>query len=180
MGSIGSASGSISGGTIVYIKGTNFSPFADQNAVTIGPYPCILEAEGAKVDSLTCKTTAATNPAQLTSLPVTVTVDTVFIRCNTNNCLFSYTSAKTPFIQEIIPRSVVGDGKVYIFGAHRISDLGDARSPSATQITYLTIGDNLCSTTDVIQDDDNYIGNSRSAIQCLADVNQAAGEYRFV
>lgn len=69
----------------------------------------------------------------------------------------------------------MGDGKVYVFGTHRISDLGDARSPSATQINYLTIGDNLCSTTDVIQDDDSYYSYSRSAIQCLADVNQVAG-----
>ena len=34
--------GSLEGGTILYIKGTNFSPFSSDNVITVGPYPCIL------------------------------------------------------------------------------------------------------------------------------------------
>lgn len=113
---------------MIYIKGTNFSPDAAYNKITVGPYPCIIPADGAKVDTLSCRTTAATDPTQLYNLPVSVTVGEMFIGCNSNNCKYSYQNGRTPFIDEIIPRSVVGDGNVYVFGAHRISDLGDGRS----------------------------------------------------
>jgi hypothetical protein len=41
------ATGSLEGGTIIYIKGTNFNPIAGNNAVWVGPYPCSLIADGA-------------------------------------------------------------------------------------------------------------------------------------
>lgn len=85
-------------------------------------------------------TTPATDPTKLYGLAVTVTVGTVFVGCNSNNCAFSYTQGRTPFIDEIIPRSVVGGGSVYAFGAHRITNLGDGRSPSNTDITNMLIG----------------------------------------
>ena len=34
------AEGSMLGGTILYIKGTNFDPDASKNVVSVGPYPC--------------------------------------------------------------------------------------------------------------------------------------------
>jgi hypothetical protein len=85
-------------------------------------------------------TTPATDPTKLYGLTVTVTVGTVFVGCNSNNCAFSYTQGRTPFIDEIIPRSVVGGGSLYAFGAHRITNLGDGRSPSNTDITNMLIG----------------------------------------
>ena len=90
--------GSLEGGTLLYIKGTNFSPLASDNVVTVGPYPCILEAEGAKEDRLTCRTTPATDPPQTSGLAVTVTVGSVFVKCSSTNCAYSYTSGRTPII----------------------------------------------------------------------------------
>lgn len=84
---------------MLYIKGTNFDPIATNNVITVGPYPCILSADGANVNNLACTTTAPTNPNQITALPITVTVGTVFVSCNSNNCRFSYSSSKTPFIE---------------------------------------------------------------------------------
>ena len=40
--------GSQEGGTTLYIKGTNFSPNSDENRVTVGNYPCLIAADGAK------------------------------------------------------------------------------------------------------------------------------------
>lgn len=37
-------SGSTEGGTLIYIKGTNFSPNAGDNIISVGPYPCIIPA----------------------------------------------------------------------------------------------------------------------------------------
>ena len=100
-------------------------------------------------------TTPATNPSQLYGLAVSVTVGSVFTSCNSNNCAFSYTFGRTPFIDEIIPRSTVGGGSIYVFGAHRItgSSLGDGRSTSGTDIQNLLIGDRECTTTDIMQKD---------------------------
>ena len=119
--------------------------------VTVGPYPCIIPADGSKEDTLSCMTTPATDPTKLYGLKVTVTVGMLFVGCNSNNCAFSYTSSLTPFIDEIIPRSVVGGDSINIFGAHRISNLGDGRSPDNTDISYILIGDRTCSLIDVLQ-----------------------------
>jgi hypothetical protein len=96
-------------------------------------------------------TTPATDPTKIRSLKVTVTVGHVFVGCNSNNCAFSYTSSLTPFIDEIIPLSVVGGDSVYIYGSHIISNLGDGRSFGDTDISYIQIGDRTCSLIDVIQ-----------------------------
>jgi hypothetical protein len=96
-------------------------------------------------------TTPATDPTKLYNLKVTVTVGSMFVGCDSNNCAFSYTNGRTPFIDEIIPRSVVGGGSIYAFGAHRISSLGDGRSTSGTDIRNIQIGDRTCSLIDVMQ-----------------------------
>lgn len=145
-------SGSIEGGTIIYIKGTNFSPVSEENRVTVGPYPCILLADGSNENTLTCRTTAATNPAQQRMLAITIKVGlAASVSCNSNNCIYTYTSSRTPVIDEIIPRSTVGSGSIYIFGVHRITELGDGRSTSGTDLRNLIIGDRECTTTDIIQ-----------------------------
>lgn len=136
-------------------------------------------ADGAKEDTLTCRTTPATNPNQLYGLTVTIKVNGVQVACNSNNCAFSYTIGRTPFIDEIIPRSVTGGGSVYVFGAHRIDSLGDGRSPSSTDVDYFLIGDRTCSLIDVLQNEDNYNKDYRSYIECTADTTQVAGEYTF-
>ena len=65
-------------------------------------------------------TTPATDLTKTNMLKVTVTVGSVFVGCNSNNCAFSYASSLTPFIDEIIPRSVVGGDSVYLYGSHKI------------------------------------------------------------
>jgi len=112
----------------------------------------LIPADGAKEDTLSCSTTAATDPTKMYGLAVSVTVGTVFTSCNSNNCAFSYRDDRTPFVEEIVPRSVVGGGSVHVYGAHRITNLGDGRSPGDTDITYFLIGDRLCSMIDVLQD----------------------------
>ena len=77
----------------------------------------------------------------------------------------------------MVPRSVVGGGSIYLFGAHKITNLGDGRSTSGTDIKNIVIGDRECTTTDIIQKEDGFDANSRSPIECRADPTQVAGEY---
>ena len=57
------ASGSTMGGTVLYVSGVNFSPNAADIQIFIGPYPCILVAEGATVSTLSCTTTPMLDPS---------------------------------------------------------------------------------------------------------------------
>jgi hypothetical protein len=62
-----------------------------------------------------------------------------------------------------------------VSGIHRISEIGDGRSPSASRLRHILIGDSSCSTLDIIQD--TISATSVDIIQCNSFLNQEAGEY---
>lgn len=96
------------GGTVVYIRGTGFDPQADNNFISLGPYPCLLIADGATENFLSCKTTPATDPSQISNLPTTILVkDKKEYTCTSRNCRYYYENSYTPFIQEVCPRGAV-------------------------------------------------------------------------
>ena len=90
--------GSVEGGTLLYIKGFNFNPMAINNKITIGPYPCIPEPTQATEYMVVCATTKPTNSAQMTRLQVKLAVGTKSATCTLDSCLFDYTLAATPRI----------------------------------------------------------------------------------
>jgi len=65
-------SGSVSGGTIIYIKGLGFSLTPSQNSVDVGPYPCIIEADGLTETTLSCTTSDTGQQINQYYLPITV------------------------------------------------------------------------------------------------------------
>ena len=153
LGSFTQPTGSLLGGTQIYIKGTNFEADATKNAIWVGPYPCEILADGASETNLACRTTAATDPNKTWNLPVKVEVDQRgAVECASANCRYQYRDDRTPMIHEIYPRSAVGNEKLYVFGRHRISDLGDERSNGAGEIEYFLVGDKVCSLLDVDQE----------------------------
>ena len=169
--------GSLMGGTELYIRGTYFNDDAAKNKVWVGPYPCEILADGATENSLACRTTAAYDEDQTWDLPLKVEVDTRgTVTCTSSVCRFRYRDDKTPFIQEIVPRTVVGNQNLYVYGYHRISDLGDERSNGAGEIRHMLIGDNLCSLLDVDQaSEESFKPNSREQITCRSFLHQVAG-----
>ena len=52
--------GSNEGGTNLYIKGLGFDQDVENNLVFVGPYPCVIPAEGVTDTTLNCETTKAT------------------------------------------------------------------------------------------------------------------------
>jgi hypothetical protein len=95
-----SPTGSFAGGTTVYIFGTNFSPDPTQVSVAFGSYPCALVAGSSSSSMLACTTSAATSPTSLNNLPLIVTIQgQTPIYCSSSNCVFSYSSSKTPVVQ---------------------------------------------------------------------------------
>jgi hypothetical protein len=76
--------------------------------VFIGQYPCKLKADGTSTNMIVCVTSPANSQTYSLATKVIISNRTPKI-CYSNNCLFSYTRYYTPIIQEIIPRSAVGD-----------------------------------------------------------------------
>lgn len=124
---------------------------------------------------LSCVTTPMLDPNSPASLPVTIySIGRLFVSCTTYNCLFTYSDSLTPFIYEVYPTTMVGNQMIKVSGVHRISDVGDGRSPTSN-LKYILIGDTSCSTLDIIQDFINANGND--IIFCNTFLNQDAGEF---
>jgi hypothetical protein len=179
LNSFTSAQGSKGGGTVLYIAGVNFSPIADDIQIYFGNYPCNLIAEGSTVSMVSCITTPMYDPNAQYSIPITMyTANLLPVTCRSNVCLFSYSNNLTPFIYEVFPSTFVGNEQISIDGVHRISNIGDGRSPSASDLRYILIGDTSCSTLDIIQD--TISSNSANVIYCNTFLYQEAGEYNMV
>jgi hypothetical protein len=107
---------------------------------------------------LSCITTAMTDPKSPTAYQVTIyTTNLLPVTCKTSQCSFVYDDGLTPFIYEIYPSTAVGNQLMKVYGKHRISDIGDGRSPTSN-LKYILIGDSSCSTLDIIQDTISPLG----------------------
>lgn len=119
-----------------------------------------------------------TDPSAQYSLPITMyTANLLAVTCKTYICLFSYSDYQTPFILNIYPSTAVGNQLMTINGYHRITNVGDGRSPSASDLRYILIGDTSCSTLDIIQESLSYY--SPDNIYCHSFLYQEAGEYNL-
>lgn len=132
-------SGSLAGGTVVYIYGTNFSPDPSLISIFFGTYPCNLQAGSSSSSMLACITTPATSSSQY-NLPLTINIQgQTPLKCSSNNCVFSYSNWLTPVVHELVPKTVKNEDLLNIFGLHRITDPGDGRSSSVGEIKSLLI-----------------------------------------
>lgn len=161
------------GGTIVYIKGTGFHSQADKNQIRIGPYPCLLIADGATENFLSCQTTAATDDSFIWGLGTTIAVDgKTEYTCTSSNCRFNYRGDFTGFIEQVIPKSTPAFEEISIWGYHRITDLGDGRSHGEGEIQNIEINEVSCSLIDVEQLD-SISKHSREPINCVPSPQEA-------
>ena len=100
-------SGSVSGGTTIYIKGLGFSTNAADNQVFIGSYPCLIPADGATETSLACITSDTRQTGNLNFLPITVVSNGQQQMLTNEQGSFSYLHSNTPIITNIHPASAV-------------------------------------------------------------------------
>lgn len=125
---------------------------------------------------VSCITSPMTGADEGKRLPITMhTVDLLTVKCTKNECTFTYFDSNTPIVNQIYPHIAAGNEDVTFFGEHRISNIGDGRSPDASDLRYLLIGDTVCSNLDIIQEDINP--NSDNPIYCKSFLHQQAGEY---
>ena len=100
-------SGSVAGGTTIYIKGLGFSANAADNQVFIGNYPCLIPADGATETSLACITSDSLQRGNLNFLPITVVSNGQQQMLTNEQGSFSYLNSNTPSISNIHPASAV-------------------------------------------------------------------------
>jgi len=125
--SVVNPSGSVRGGTIIYIKGLGFSASANNNKIFVGPYPCIIPADGATETTLACETSDTNQDNSIFNLPIIV------ISNNQNQILknpqgsFSYLNTSTPLITDIVPGSGIAGTFLKFYGLHRIKNVGNGQ-----------------------------------------------------
>lgn len=171
-----SLSGSMKGGTALYIHGLGFDPTSSHNQIYVGEFPCDTSAKGVTVDTITCDTTAPTTTA-ISNLPISVVVTGKNpYTCTSSSCAFSYSSSNTPVLRAIYPKSGGALDQIKFYGVHRIVDLGvDGRT--ITDVRGLYIGSLMCSRFDISEGPIN--ANSNQFITCAIPPIQEGGYYNL-
>lgn len=169
--------GSVRGGTTLYIKGLGFSANANDNSVSVGPYPCVIPADGATETTLACMTSDSGQQGNIYNLPITVISNGQKQQLTNEQGSFSYLTTKTPYVYALYPSSAIPGTYVNFYGIHRISDLGDGQRDMGDVISML-IGDSQCSRFDIAQGPIQQ--NSGDTISCYQAKVQQAGKYQVL
>jgi hypothetical protein len=170
-------SGSIRGGTTIYITGVGFSTNAADNQVTIGTYPCKIPAAGATETTLSCVTSDTFQNNDIYNLPINVISNGQQQSLTNEQGCFSYLNSFTPVIQALFPASAVAGTYVNFYGVHRISNLGDGNRNMGDVIS-MNIGNALCGRFDIIQGP--IQASSSDTISCHQAQVQEAGKYKVL
>ena len=161
--SVVNPTGSVRGGTTIYIRGLGFDTVASNNKIFVGTYPCIIPADGATETSLACVTSDTGQLNNIYNLPITVISNGQQQQLTNEQGVFSYTTSKTPFIMRLYPGSAVAGSLVRFYGIHRITNLGDGLRDVGDVVSML-IGNNQCGRFDITEGP--IAANSLDTISC--------------
>ena len=170
-----SPSGSVRGGTTIYITGVGFSTVAANNQVTIGTYPCLIPAAGATETTISCVTSDTYQNQDIYNLPINVISNGQQQSLTNEQGCFSYLNAYTPIVQALFPASAAGGAFVNFLGIHRITNLGDGNRNMGDVIS-MNIGNALCGRFDIVQGP--ISANNQDTISCWQASVQEAGKYQ--
>ncbi|CAM6001510.1 unnamed protein product [Sphagnum balticum] len=167
-------SGSVRGGTTIYITGLGFSANAANNQVFIGTYACTIPADGATETTLACITSDTGQLNNIYSLPINVYSNGQQQSLTAEQGSFSYLGTYTPLIQHLYPSSSIAGQLINFYGIHRISNIGDGQRDMGDVISML-IGGTQCGRFDIVQGPINP--SASDTISCRQATVQEAGKY---
>jgi hypothetical protein len=170
-------SGSVRGGTIIYITGVGFSTIAANNQITVGTYPCLIPAAGATETTLSCVTSDTYQTTDIYNLPINVISNGQQQSLTNEQGCFSYLNAYTPVVQNLFPASAAAGAYVNFLGIHHISNLGDGNRNMGDVIS-MNIGNALCGRFDIVQGPIN--AGTPDTISCHQALVQEANKYQVV
>lgn len=156
--------GSTLGGTTIYIRGLGFNANAANNQVFVGPYPCIIPADGATETTIACITSSTGQNSNIYGLPIIVISNGQQKSLTNEQGSFSYLSGQTPTVLALYPASAVPGTFVKFYGVHRISALGDGLRDMG-DVRSMLIGNSICGRFDIIEGPIN--ANSPDTISCI-------------
>jgi len=166
-------SGSVKGGTRIYINGVGFNTIAENHIVYVGGKLCDMTKAGVNTNFLTCDTTDSGSPSDLLNQAITVKIPATNEQVTLDSPKFAYKKGSTPYLNFIYPRSAHALSEIRFNGVHRIMDLGDGRDLG--DIIGLKIGNNMCGRFDIAQDAINP--NKNNNIICKQSGRQEGGKY---
>lgn len=158
-----SPSGSIRGGTTIYIKGLGFSANAANNQVFVGTYPCNIPAAGATETNLACVTSDTYQNNDIYNLPIIVISNGQQQMLTNEQGCFSYLNSMTPTVLALYPASAIAGTYVNFYGFHRITNLGDG-ARNLGDVVGMYIGGTQCGRFDITQGP--IAANSPDTISC--------------
>jgi hypothetical protein len=162
-----SLSGSLRGGTTIYIFGLGFPNDPRQISVFVGNFPCILPADGSTPTVISCVTSDCGVDTNIYSLPIKVISSGQSY--TVPNTYYSYQLSTSPIIYNTYPSSAPCGTLLSYNSYHRVNYAGDGgRDMGDFQGVY--VGSSLCSMFDVTQDPVSY--NSISQIRCTSNPQQ--------
>ena len=165
--------GSIEGGTTLYIQGYGFDSAPENNIVFVGNTRCNTNPKGVTQFKITCITGAYTT-GPLIDLAIRIEVlNKQSYTCSIPNCLFSYANSETSVLNAVHPRSLTLNQQLNFFGIHKVSSVGDGKDTG--DVVGLYVGDSLCGLVDIDQRSINP--NINSFLTCSLSPTQEAGYY---
>jgi hypothetical protein len=165
----GIATGSLSGGSILYVKGVGFDPMGGTNKVFVGTFPCNIIDYFATDTFIACQMPAENHGTVDLTLTVTVYIMGVPYTCQTaTNCQVKLLFDKSPNLKAIVPQSVVAGQNVTLVG-YFVSSSSDG-------IKEVKIGDFHCS---VSREDPTSMSSSNryASFTCLVPDNIISNDY---
>lgn len=164
---------SLRGGKLIYIKAVGHDTNPSKLQIFVGPYPCIIPSDGVTDTFISCETTDTGLVSRLDNQVITLYSDGKSITTSYPNSVY-FLESVTPYLQEIFPKAGYAGSSVNFYGTHEISDLGDGLRDMG-EIIRLSLGEDLCSRFDVLQDtiNPNYV----YYVECVQSSSQEAGLY---
>jgi hypothetical protein len=167
-------SGSVSGGTVIYLRGLGFSTNPGDNQVMVGPYPCVIPADGATATTLACYTSDTQQTGNIYYLPITVTSNGQQQQLTNEQGSFSYLYSSSPLILHLFPASAVPGTLLHFYGIHRITNLGDGLRDMG-DVVSMQVGSTQCGRFDILEGP--IAASSPATISCHQASQQEAGKY---
>ena len=161
--------GSITGGTRLYIRGAGFDEANLSNQVFVGMYHCPVDNYYTSSSLLVCDLPAMFyGPHQ--NLQVVVRVNNEILECRGGDCSLDMELRFTPLLYSVYPQSV--------FAGEEISILGVWRSGKYSDMKRVNIGDRNCVRTETQTEEEDWLHYwSQSSFDCVVPEDLEVGDH---
>lgn len=162
--------GSITGGTRLYIKGSGFDESASKNEVFVGIYPCLVDYYYSTESLLVCEMPAGFY-REHKDQKITVRVRGKLVDCRADHCTMDLELKYTPMLHSINPQAVFAGDQVNIHGAWRADNVADLKS--------VHISRRNCLLTETQLEEDRLSYSGYAIMRCQVPEDMEIGDHKL-